>query len=71
MNYFYGMKHRGFSPACQPMKGLVQRIDDPTGRYFDILEYRRELTDAEIRNYELEKVNPEAEEAAARIKPEK
>lgn len=59
MNYFYGMKHRGFSPACQPMKGLVQRIDDPTGRYFDILEYQRELTDAEIRNYELEKVDLE------------
>ena len=33
--YKYGMRLRGFSPACQPMTGLVRREDDPTGRYHE------------------------------------
>lgn len=54
--YRYGMRLRGFSPGCQPMKGLVERQDDPTGRYHDILVYDRELTDQEIGDYELEEI---------------
>lgn len=53
--YRYGMRLRGFSPGCQPMRGLVERVDDPTGRYHDVLIYDRELTEQEVRDYELDK----------------
>jgi hypothetical protein len=53
----YGMKHRGFSLGCQPMKGFIRRHDDTTGKYWDIIEYDRELTEEEIQSYELEKIN--------------
>ena len=59
MIYRYGMRLRGFSLGCQPMKGLIERQDDPTGRYHDILIYDRELTEQEVRNYELDKLNKE------------
>lgn len=49
--YRYGMKYRGFSPACQPMDGLVERID--SDEYYDELIYNRRLTDAELAQYEL------------------
>ena len=52
--YKYGMRLRGFSPACQPMTGLIRREDDPTGRYHDILIYSRPLTDDELNDYELD-----------------
>lgn len=52
--WIYGMRLRGFSPGCQPMKGLKERRDDPDGRYYDLLAYERPLTDEEIRNYELD-----------------
>ena len=51
--YRYGMRLRGYSIGCQPMDGLVERTDDPRGRYHDILEYDRMLTGAEVANYEL------------------
>jgi hypothetical protein len=53
----YGMRLRGFAPMCQPKEGFVRREDDPSGRYYDILVYNRELTEKEIRNYELDPVN--------------
>ena len=53
MKYFYGMRLRGFSPGCQP-KGVVERQDDPTGRYHDILVYDRWLTAKEQKDYELD-----------------
>lgn len=49
----YGMRLRGFSIGCQPKDGLVERIDDHTGRYYDILVYDRMLTGAEVADYEL------------------
>lgn len=49
----YGMRLRGFSIGCQPKEGLVERIDDHTGRYYDILVYDRMLTGAEVADYEL------------------
>lgn len=55
--YRYGMRLRGFSPGCQPMNGLMERVDDPTGRYYDILIYDRELTDQELADYELDKLD--------------
>lgn len=54
--YKYGMKLRGFSIGCQPMDGFVERQDDTSGRYWDILVYNRPLTDRELRDYDLEEV---------------
>lgn len=50
----YGMRLRGFSPGCQPKEGFMERRDDPTGRYYDILVYDRMLTEKELANYELD-----------------
>ena len=52
--YIYGMKLRGFSPGCQPLKGLVGRQEDVTGQYYDLLIYDRELSEQEEQDYELE-----------------
>lgn len=52
--YIYGMRLRGFAPGCQPMKGLVSRLDDDTGRYHDQLAYDRKLTELEELGYELD-----------------
>ena len=57
--YVYGMRLRGFSLGCQPMKGLYERRDDQTGRYHDLLVYERELSDAELRDYELDYIQEE------------
>ncbi len=51
--HMYGMRLRGFSIGCQPMDGFVERIDDPKGRYHDIIVYDRMLTGDEVTNYEL------------------
>ena len=50
----YGMRLRGFSPACQPMNGLARREDDLSGKYHDILVYYRPLNDHEQEEYELD-----------------
>ncbi len=52
--YDYGMRLRGFSPGCQPMKELLLVGDDPNGRYHDILSYARKLSDDDVTNYELD-----------------
>ena len=57
--YKYGMRLRGFSPACQPMIGLIRREDDTTGKYHDILVYNRMLTEKELRDYELDYLESE------------
>jgi hypothetical protein len=58
-NYYrYGMRLRGFSPACQP-KGVIRREDDPRGKYYDIIVYDRELTQKELRDYELDELEGE------------
>ena len=54
MMFLYGMRLRGFSPGCQPKEGLVERQNDVTGKYYDILVYNRELTTEELKNYELD-----------------
>ena len=56
MKYTYDMRLRGFSIGCQPMDGFVERQDDTTGRFYDLLVYDRKLTDEEIENYELEEL---------------
>ena len=58
MIYEYGMRLRGFSPGCQP-KGVVDRKDDSTGKYYDIICYERKLTEEELRDYELDYIGEE------------
>ena len=59
-SWYYGMRLRGFSPYCQPLEGLLERLDDTEGarpdggRYHDILRYNRQLTDQELRDFELD-----------------
>lgn len=55
--YIYGMRMRGFAPGCQPMDGLLQREDDPTRTYHDLLMYDRPLTQKELRDYELDLIS--------------
>lgn len=50
----YGMRLRGFSIGCQPMKGFIERQDDESGKYHDILLYDRPLKDTELEEYELD-----------------
>lgn len=60
--YLYGMRLRGFSIGCQPMNGLTSRRDSDDERYYDILVYRRELTDKELEDYELDFIGEEEAE---------
>lgn len=57
----YGMRLRGFSPGCQPMSGLLERKDDESGRYYDILIYDRELSDRELEDFELDYLGKDGE----------
>ena len=54
MRYEYGMRLRGFAPMCQPKEGFIERKDDPSGRYYDILVYNRMLSKKETDSYELD-----------------
>ena len=42
--------------GAQPMNGFIRRHDDTTGRYYDIIEYDRELTEKEMETYSMEKI---------------
>ena len=55
--YLYGMKMRPFAPGAQPMLGIIDAEDDPTGYYYAILTYNRRLTDDEVKKYELVDMN--------------
>lgn len=55
----YGMRLRGFSMGCQPMKNLIERVDDESGKYHDILIYSEKLTDEQATNYELDYLGEE------------
>ena len=54
MVFKYGMRLRGFAPMCQPKDDFVERHDDTTGRYYDLLIYNRQLSDKEVNDYELD-----------------
>lgn len=58
MTYKYGMRLRGFSIGCQP-KGVIERMDDPSGRYYDILVYERQLAKKELEDFELDFIGEE------------
>ena len=55
--YVYGMRLRGFSIGCQPMKDLVESREDPTRKYHSILIYSRELTKRELYEYEIDYIS--------------
>lgn len=55
--YIYGMRMRAYSPANQPLKGLVNRRSDKSGKYYDILYYDRKLTEDEVYMYELDELD--------------
>lgn len=59
LEYYYGMRLRGFSPGCQPMEGLLRREDDWTGKYWDILVYDRELNYIQLEHYDLDFIGME------------
>ncbi len=59
MKYTYGMKLRGFSIGCQPMNGFVERKEDTSGKYHDLLIYDRELTQEELNRYDLDLIESE------------
>ena len=61
--YLYGMRLRGFSIGCQP-SGVLKRMDDVSGKYWDIIAYERKLTDAEILDYDLDYIGESEEQAA-------
>lgn len=58
--YVYGMRLRGFSPGCQPMNGL-EAVMEGNKKYYNILIYSRELTDEEVRYYELDRIPEEGD----------
>lgn len=62
MLFKYGMRLRGFSIGCQPMKGFVERQDDRSRWYHDILIYNQRLTDKELTDYELDYIGEASEE---------
>ena len=41
------------------MDGLIERLDDESGKYHDILAYDRPLTENEITAYELDFIGQE------------
>lgn len=55
--YLYGMRLRGFSIGCQPMKNFYERQDDSGKygrRYHDIICYTEKLDEKDLRDYELD-----------------
>lgn len=52
--FVYGMRLRGFSLGCQPKDGFVERLDDTTEKYYDLIVYNRQLSEKECHDYELD-----------------
>lgn len=52
--YAYGMRLRGAAPMAQPKKGLCEIMEDPTGKYWNILLYDRVLKEKEEKDYDLD-----------------
>lgn len=58
--YIYGMRLRPYSPGCQPKSGLLglsRKKIKSNKDYYNILIYDRELTEDELKNYELDFIN--------------
>lgn len=52
--FLYGMRLRGFSPGTFPGEGFIEREDDEARNYWDLLLYDRQLTEKEVKDYELD-----------------
>ena len=52
--YVYGMRSRGISPGSQP-KGFIghRDMDKKETGYWSLVQYKNELTEEQVRNYEL------------------
>lgn len=59
--FLYGMRLRGYSIGCQP-SGVLKRMDDTSGKYWDIIAYERKLTDKEIADYDLDYICEDIEQ---------
>lgn len=57
LEFHYGMRLRGYSPGAQP-GGVIDRRDDPSGKYHDIIVYDHPLTGKECEEYELDHIYP-------------
>jgi len=57
--YHYMMKERPFSIGCQPKSGLIRYEENktPNRNYYGIVVYDKELTEDQIRRYELTPLN--------------
>ena len=53
--YVYGMRLRWFFTGCQPMSAL-EAVMKGNKKYYNILIYSRELTDDEVRDYGLDRL---------------
>jgi hypothetical protein len=53
MRYVYGMRERGYGEGNQPIEGFVEKMEDPTEAFWDLLIYERELSEKEIKEYDL------------------
>ena len=51
--YVYGMRANGFVPKCQPLDGLIEAVEDTSESFYDVLIYDRELSEFEVKCYEL------------------
>ena len=53
--YYYGMRLRPYGPGCQP-KGAIGVADDPSGKYWNIICYDKQLTEELAEAYDLEQI---------------
>lgn len=54
MIFSYGMTNRHYSPKAAPLRGLIDRMKDHTGKFYDILFYDRRLDAAEEKGFGLQ-----------------
>lgn len=57
--YHYGMRLRPFGIGCQPKEGFVERRDDSSNLFWDIIVYNRELSNKEVDDYDLKFIGVE------------
>jgi len=59
--YWYELVYRGISPGCFPSKDCVATEHNHTnykGRKYGAVAYNRQLTEKEIKSYELNPIEP-------------
>lgn len=59
--YKYGMRLRPFNIGCQPLNGLIRAKNGNCNPYWSILWYERELTQEEVKEYELDYLGEDEE----------